>query len=229
MRMTNSTRQLATVAAMEKASAMSWLLIIGTAYLSTYWLSNRLTHLRADVGTGVFAWEQAIPFVEWTIIPYLSIVLFFIASFFVGKQRSDYRSELRNHVMRLTIVLVISLVCFALMPLRYTFERPATTGLTGLLFEALHAFDMPYNRAPSLHISVLLILWVRFAACAFGWLRGALALWFMLIGVSVLTTYQHHVIDVIAGIFAGYFCLWTTSPVTNLVWLLFGRRLKKMN
>jgi membrane-associated phospholipid phosphatase len=207
MRMTNSSRQLATVAAMQGNPAMSWLLVIGTAYLSSYWLSNWLTHLRADVGTGVFAWERAIPFVEWTIIPYLSIVLFFIASFFVGRQRSDYRTELRNHVIRLTMVLVISLVCFALMPLRYTFERPATTGLTGLLFEALHAFDMPYNRAPSLHISVLVILWVRFAGCMLGWVRGALALWFTLIGVSVLTTYQHHVIDMVGGVLAGWVCL----------------------
>jgi membrane-associated phospholipid phosphatase len=229
MRMSNSSRPLATVAGMDGSPAMWWLLVIGTAYLATYWLSNWLTHLRADVGTGVFAWERAIPFVEWTIVPYLSIVLFFIASFFVGQQRSDYRTELRNHVMRLTMVLVISLACFAVMPLRYTFERPPTAGVTGLLFEALHAFDMPYNRAPSLHISVLVILWVRFSACAFGWLRGALALWFTLIGVSVLTTYQHHVIDVIAGIFAGYFCLWTTNPLANLVLLLFGRRLKKTN
>jgi membrane-associated phospholipid phosphatase len=229
MRMTNSSRQLATVAGMEGNPAISWLLVIGTAYLSTYWLSNWLTHLRADVGTGVFAWERAIPFVEWTIIPYLSIVLFFIASFFVGRQQSDYCAELRNHVVRLTMVLVISLVCFALMPLRYTFERPVTTGVTGLLFEALHAFDMPYNRAPSLHISVLVILWVRFSGCVLGWLRGALALWFTLIGVSVLTTYQHHVIDVVGGIFAGCFCLWTTNPLANLLWPLFGRRLKKMN
>jgi membrane-associated phospholipid phosphatase len=227
MRMTHPSHQLATVAGMEGPPAMLWLLVIGTAYLSTYWLSNWLTHLREDVGTGVFAWERAIPFVEWTIVPYLSIVLFFIASFFVGRQRGDYRTELRNHVMRLTMVLVISLVFFALMPLRYTFERPMTTGVTGLLFEALHAFDMPYNRAPSLHISVLVILWARFAGCVLGWLRGALALWLVLIGVSVLTTYQHHVIDVIGGILAGYFCLWTTNPLVYVV-PLFGRRQMKV-
>jgi membrane-associated phospholipid phosphatase len=205
-----------TATATPDISAASWLLGIGTIYTSSYWVSNWLTHARADVGSAVFEWERLIPFVEWTIIPYLSIVLFFIASFFIGRQRGDYRTELRNHVVRLTMVLVISLLCFALMPLRYMFERPATTGLTGLLFEALHAFDMPYNRAPSLHISVLVILWVRFAGCVFGWLRGALALWFVLIGVSVLTTYQHHVIDVVGGIFAGYFCLRLLNLATKI-------------
>jgi membrane-associated phospholipid phosphatase len=145
----------------------------------------------------------------------LSIVLFFIASFFVGRQRGNYRTELRNHFVRLIMVLVISLVCFALMPLRYTFERPATMGVTGLLFEALHAFDMPYNRAPSLHIGVLVILWVRFATCASGWLRVALALWSTLVGVSVLTTYQHHVIDVVGGFPSGRLGLWPLNLLQN--------------
>jgi hypothetical protein len=124
---------------------------------------------------------------------------FFIAAFFVGRQRGDYCTELRNHVVRLTKVLVISIVCFALMPLRYMFGCPATTGLIGLFFEALNAFDMPYNRAPSLHIRVVVILWVRFAGCVLGWMRGALELSFTLIGV-VVTTNQNHVIDVICAI-----------------------------
>jgi hypothetical protein len=207
MRLNNSPYHWANAGPAERALAAQWLLMLGTAYLSTYWLANQLTHLRADVGTTVFEWERAIQFVEWTIIPYLSIVLFFVASFFAGQQRQDYRAELQTHVTRLAVVLAISLVCFALVPLRYTFERPATTGLTGLMFEALHAFDMPYNRAPSLHISVLVILWARFATCLFGWQRRALALWFILIGVSVLTTYQHHVIDVPTGGVAAYLAM----------------------
>ena len=59
------------------------LFTVGTIYISSYWLLNRITLARNDVGASVFAWEQAIPFVEWTIVPYLSIVLFFMASFFV--------------------------------------------------------------------------------------------------------------------------------------------------
>jgi hypothetical protein len=209
MRMTNSPYQWA-----ERAFAAHWLLALGTAYISTYWLANQLTHLRADIGTTVFAWERAIPFVEWTIIPYLSIVLFFVFSFFIGQHRQDYRAALQTHVTRLAVVLIISLLCFALMPQRYTFERPPTTGFTGILFEALQTFDRPYNRAPSLHISVLVILWLRFAQCmrgyALAWIRLALATWFTLIGVSVLTTYQHHAIDVPAGGVAAYLAIGVT-------------------
>jgi membrane-associated phospholipid phosphatase len=199
--------------------AMLWLLALGTAYLSTYWLSNRLTHARTDMVAGVFGWERAIPFVEWTIIPYLSITLFFMASFFIGQQHADYREELLAYATRLLAVLAVSLVCFALIPMRYTFMRPETSGLTGLLFDALNAFDMPYNRAPSLHISVLVILWMRFQSCLSGSARVALACWFVLIGVSVLTTYQHHVIDVAAGYAVGW--LGTKLPCR---WVNFRRQ-----
>ncbi len=183
---------------------MLWLLALGTAYLSTYWLSNRLTQARTDMFAGVFGWERAIPFVEWTIIPYLSITLFFMASFFIGQRHLDYRAQLLAYSTRLLAVLAVSLVCFALIPMRYTFIRPETSGLTGLLFDVLNAFDMPYNRAPSLHISVLVILWMRFQSGLSGSVRFALACWFALIGVSVLTTYQHHVIDVVAGYAVGW-------------------------
>lgn len=207
----------------QRTFALQWFLLLGTAYTTSYWLSNRLTHLRADIGTTVFAWERSIPFVEWTIVPYLSIVLFFVVSFFVGQHERDYRDALLRHVVRLALVLIVSLVCFALMPLRFTFERPETTGLIGWLFEALHDFDMPYNRAPSLHIGVLVLLWARLSPWLLGWHRVALALWFLLIAASVLTTYQHHVIDVLGGLVAGCGCLRAGGPVMD--WM--RRRLRR--
>jgi hypothetical protein len=186
---------------LRQAAARLASLSLGFALL--YWLSNRLTSIRNDIGDGVFEWERAIPFVEWTIVPYLSICAFFVLSFFIDRDAA----ELDRHVRRLWLALLISVACYAAFPLRFAFERPLTTGLTGLLFSALSAFDQPYNRAPSLHISVLLILWVRFAGHVTGWRLAALGAWFALIGVSVLTTYQHHVIDVPAGLALGGLCI----------------------
>lgn len=180
---------------------------VGLVFVPAYWLTNRLAHTRADIGTAVFAWERAIPFVEWTIIPYLSIIGLFAASFFVGARRADYRAALACHVARLLCVLLLSLLCFALLPLRVTFERPPTSGFTGVLFDVLSAFDLPYNRAPSLHVSLLVILWARLSANVSRSLRRVLGAWFVLIGASVLTTYQHHVIDVPAGLLAGWVCV----------------------
>ena len=183
------------------------LLGVSLAFGLAYGLSNNLTSLREDVGAGVFAWERAIPFVPWTIVPYLSICGFYALSFFVERDRV----ELQRHVTRLLLALGIALVCYAACPLRFTFQRPATEGLVGLLFQGLAAFDLPYNRAPSLHIVVLLLLWVRLKPHAAGWQRAALDLWFLLIAASVLTTYQHHVINVPAGFAVGALCIALTS------------------
>lgn len=181
--------------------------LVGAAFVGTYGLANQLTSVRDDVGHGVFDWERAIPFVEWTIVPYLSICIFFAASFFVGRSRA----ELDRHVARLLLALALSVACYVAFPLRFMFERPPTGGALGLLFQLLSAVDLPYNRAPSLHIGVLVILWARFAPLLSGAWRWALHGWFATIGVSVLTTYQHHVIDVPAGLAVGALCIALTA------------------
>lgn len=184
-----------------------WLGATSLLFAVGYGLANRLTSLRDDVGLGVFAWERAIPFVGWTIVPYLSIVAFFTLSFFIDP---DARA-LRRHVARLLLVLAVSVVCYAAFPLRFTFVRPETDGAVGLLFDLLSLCDLPYNRAPSLHIGVLAVLWVRFAPQLRGWARAGLHAWFALIAVSVLTTYQHHVLDVPAGAVLGVLAIVVTS------------------
>ena len=176
-------------------SALRHLIFVSVGFAVAYGLANELTSLRADVGDGVFAWERGIPFWPWTIVPYLSICGFFVLSFFVGSDRA----ELQRHATRLLLALGIAVVCYAAFPLRFTFERPATQGMTGLMFHALTMVDLPYNRAPSMHICVLLLLWVRLLPYTGGWWRVGLHAWFVLIGLSVLTTWQHHVIDVPAG------------------------------
>jgi membrane-associated phospholipid phosphatase len=188
----------------QRAAALGAFAAVSLLYCIAYVLANQLTHARIDVGTAVFAWERSIPFMAWTIVPYLSIVPFFAASFLVCRDRA----ELHAHVRRVLAVLALSLACFALWPLRFTFERPSVEGALGALFELLHLADLPYNRAPSLHVSVVVILWAVYGARLRGAWRSVAGLWFGLIGLSVLTTYQHHVIDVPAGLIAGWFCVW---------------------
>lgn len=99
--------------------------------------------------------------------------------------------------------------------------RPAGGGRAfGKLFDALFAFDLPYNQIPSLHIALAVILWVLYARKVRGLARILLDAWFMLIGASVLTTYQHHFIDIPTGFALGWFAVWlwplpgdgTTAP-----------------
>ena len=202
----------------QPSTAALWLANVSVFFGSIYWLTNHMTSVRADVGAAVFQWERAIPFIDWTIIPYGSIVAFFVASFFVCRNRA----ELNCHTARLVTVVLMSVVCFVLWPQRFVFERPVVDGALGVLFQLLTAVDLPYNRTPSLHISVLVILWVLFARRTQGWMRHAVYAWFALIGISVLTTYQHHVIDVPAGALAGWLCVWLFPESGQLRLALLG-------
>lgn len=174
-----------------------------------YGVCNQLTGLRSDIGDGVFAWEHAIPFVELSILPYLSIFLLFAASFFTSRHRDD----LELHCSRLVPALLISIACYAMFPLRFDFQRPEPVSAMGVAFKWLWAVDLPFNRAPSLHISVLVILWCRFLQFTRAGSRVLLHAWMTAIAVSVLTTYQHHVIDVVSGFIVGGVC--TLMPATG--------------
>jgi len=181
-----------------------WLLLLAPLFFASYSFANWLSAQRADVGTLVFAWESRIPLWPWTIVPYWSIDLLYGLSFLLPKTRR----EMDRHGLRLLSVQLLCIAGFLLWPLRFTFERPELDGLFGTMFDVLMGFDKPFNQAPSLHIALLVVLWVCFARYAAGLWRVLLHGWFLLIGVSVLTTWQHHFIDVPTGVLAGWLCVW---------------------
>ncbi|MDR6715153.1 membrane-associated phospholipid phosphatase [Pseudomonas hunanensis] len=182
-----------------------WLLLLGPFFFLSYGLSNTHTATRDDVGSLVFAWERQMPLWPWTIIPYWSIDLLYGLSFLLPRNRR----EMDRHALALLTAQLICVACFLLWPLRFTFERPELSGLFGWLFDVLMGFDKPFNQAPSLHIALLVIIWTMFARHVQGpigrWLMHA---WMGLIGVSVLTTWQHHFIDVPTGALVGFVCVW---------------------
>ena len=144
------------------------------------------------------------PFWAWTIVPYWSIDLLYGFSLLLP----NTRHELKQHALRLLSAQVIAVSCFLIWPLRFTFERPELDGVFGWLFAVLAGFDKPFNQAPSLHIALLVILWVMYQRHTQGFWRWVVHGWFTLIGVSVLTTYQHHFIDLPTGALAGWLCVW---------------------
>jgi len=181
-----------------------WLLFLGPFFFASYGFSNWLAASSDVAGVIVFGWERQIPFLAWTIVPYWSIDLLYGLSFLLCRDRR----ETDRHALRLLTAQIISVSCFVLFPLRFSFERPATDGFFGLMFDVLMGFDKPFNQAPSLHIGLLVILWARYAAVSpAGW-RWAVHLWAALIGLSVVTTYQHHFFDLPTGALVGAFCLW---------------------
>ncbi len=178
------------------ARASAWLSLL---FLAVYGGSNWIAAHRAAVGVWYFAWERRIPFVPILIVPYLSLDAFFVVAPFLCRDRA----ELGAFVRRVSLAVAAAGVFFLVMPLRFAFARPAVHGWTGVLFTAFGAFDRPFNLFPSLHIALAAILVDTYARHTRGPVRVALWVWFALIGVSTVATYQHHVIDVAGGLLLG--------------------------
>lgn len=100
--------------------ATAWLAFLGPFFFASYGLANWLASRRAEVGAVVFDWEAGIPFLAWTIVPYWSIDVLYGLSLFVCSSRR----ELDLHARRLLLAQLISVACFLLFPLRFTFDRP---------------------------------------------------------------------------------------------------------
>ncbi|WP_204266561.1 phosphatase PAP2 family protein, partial [Escherichia coli] len=82
----------------------------------------------------------------------------------------------------------------------------------------------PYNQAPSLHIILLWLLWLRFRAhmpTKWHWLLHS---WSLLILISVLTTWQHHFIDVISGFAVGILISYLLPIESQWHWHYTGSR-----
>ena len=181
-----------------------WLAFLGPFFFLSYGWLNYFTSGRSDIGVVVEAWEHHIPFVPWLMLPYMSIDAFYAVSLFLFRKRS----ALDRHAFRLLLATVISLIGFWLFPLQFSFAVPKAEGFNGLLQAALLGFDKPYNQAPSLHISLLIVLWELYAKKLRGFIRMVLHGWFFAIAASVLLVYQHHFIDVWTGALVGVACIY---------------------
>ncbi len=190
------------------------LAVLAPFFFLSYGFANHYADSLTSVKFIVFDWEKYIPLWPWTIVPYWSIDLFYGLSLLLCWNKF----ELKQHALRLFSAQFISISCFLLFPLRFSFERPELSGFFGLWFDVLMGFDKPFNQAPSLHIVLLVILWDFYRRHVQGTQKYLVDIWAFLIGLSVLTTWQHHFIDIPTGLLVGALCLWLFPLHTATPW-----------
>lgn len=174
-------------------------------FVLVYGGCNAFASQRTDLGSCFFAWELRIPFSPLLIVPYMSIDLFFVASFLLCAERI----ELRAHARRIAMAILVAGSAFLVFPLTAGYPRPEVSGWSRWLFEFLWSFDKPHNLVPSLHVALASLLWPVYArrARSYGPLRWVLHGWFTLIIASPLLTWQHHLVDVATGAMLGQVCM----------------------
>ena len=187
-----------------RGTAAQTSLVLSLLFLVVYGSCNWITAQRTDVGTWYFAWERHIPFVPLLIVPYMSIDLFFVAAPFL----CENGQELHILARRISFAIIAAGVCFLVLPLRFAFERPVAMGWYGALFEIFRNLDQPYNLFPSLHITLRTLLADLYARHTRGSVYVMAQVWFSVIGLSTVLTYQHHIVDVLGGFALAAVCFY---------------------
>lgn len=168
--------------------------LCGIVFLIVYNFAAWYTSKAEKVPSFVFDFEKHIPFLPWTIIPYMTSGIFFCSVFFMAKDHE----QLKVLTKRMLFVTIAAGLFFIMFPLRFSLVKPGTNGsVLNYSFQFLKIFDSPFNQSPSLHIVYAFIFWTVFRSLKKS--RTLLMMWLILLGVSTLTTYQHHFIDILSG------------------------------
>lgn len=182
--------------------------VVCSAGLGAFWALGYFTLGARAQTSGTFdpssALDAFIPFAGWAVWPYL------LGIAWIALPAALIRSPLlfRQTAQAYALVMILSFICFVLMPAASTGLRgqASTIGLDALTAWAvstLHAIDPGTNLLPSLHVSLATV-----AACAM--LRQHPAwratIWSLLVVVvaSVLVLKQHTIADAAAGLIVAF-------------------------
>ena len=194
---------------------------LSVLFLIVYGGCNWITGQRGQISSFYFQWERGIPFVPFMIVPYMSIDIFFVAAPFLC--RTD--EELRIFSRRVVAAILIAGLCFLFFPLRFAFPRPHAGGWLGAIFDWFRGMDSPFNLLPSLHAALLVLLVDLYAKNLRGVFLFAAMLWFFLISLSPLLTYQHHVIDIAGGFVLAAYCFYLFRERSLALPVVVNRRI----
>lgn len=175
-----------------------WLLYMGGLFFLLYGSANEFAGASAPHLSVVLDWEHSIAFIPAFIVPYMSLDVVFVIVFLLAHTRF----ELRVLALRTAFIILASVLIFVIFPLQFSYEKPAADSF-GFLFKLLEA-DKPFNQLPSLHVSFTVVFWFSMKSHMPN--KGAtclLAIWLILIIISIVFVFQHHFIDLPSGLLMG--------------------------
>ena len=157
-----------------------------TANMVHYNLSNRL--------------DDQIPLIPWTVVIYFGCYVLWIVNYILGCRQE--RKTAFRFISADFLAKIICMICFVIFPT--TNVRPIISGNTiwDVGMRLLYRMDAADNLFPSIHC---LTSWFCYIAVRENdkiplWYRRFSAFAAVLVFVSTLTTKQHVLIDVVAGV-----------------------------
>ncbi len=189
-----------------------------------YFASNNIAaHYLGTVWDPEIWLDRQIPVVNWMIIPYTALYLFYPSTLAISPRDDRGRAELILAMQGLILITLFCTFFFLALPaeidLRDQLDLDSLNAIESSLFGFIHFSDNPWNAWPSLHIvhsyllARMMTLWVNREHGSKPLAKAFLnVLWieYALLCVSILTTKQHYLFDLVMGLI-----------VAILAWRLF--------
>ena len=199
------------------------LLLVAILYFSTNYIASMYLDTVWDPEIGL---DREFPVVNWMILPYALLYIFYPATLILCPRDERGHAELAVGMQTLIMVTAFCCTIFLVLPaeidLRDQIDWDSLSGWELVLFEFIHFSDNPWNAWPSLHIvhsyflARLMTLWVsRERKESRAWQAFLILLWveWVLLCISILTTKQHYLFDLITGIALAQLA-WVTTKRT---------------
>lgn len=160
-----------------------------------------------------FPWEIAIPFIPAMIFAYFSLQLVFLLPLL----HCD-RNGLLVLAKRMAVAILVAGIIFLLLPTQLGFSRQGTTSFYASFYDLLYRLDRPHNLFPSLHVTLATLVIATLLRQVNGILRWLYGVWLLLLYLSVVLVYQHHVLDIAGGIMLALLVMsWVPDPDVSQV------------
>ncbi len=174
---------------------------------STLYLTSNHIHLIEPILLPMSWIDHAVPFWPNTVWIYISEYIFFFAVYVTARDMENCNKYLYSFMA----LQIVSVSIFWIWPTTYPrdqFPLPEDmNALTYYVFSSLRAADTPANCCPSLHVSSVYLssfLFLDEQKRKFPFFF----FWGSLIATSTLTTKQHYLVDIIAGLGMAIIVYW---------------------
>lgn len=179
-----------------RSQAVTLLMACAAVFAAGYQLTLRRALRLEDLPGSQGPWDAWVPFWPASIVVYCSINVAYVLAFFVARDGVS----LRRLAARLLLVQLACFACFAWWPMRLQRWPDVGGSVWAPWFQALATFDGASNLVPSLHVAILGVLWSHWrSVLSARWARAGCDAWALGVALSALTTWQHNLIDVLAG------------------------------
>ncbi len=152
--------------------------------------------------------DYQVPFIGWTILIYYTIFAYYLLGPFSAPRNDRGRLELLLMTQALIatcwVAFVIFIICPAEIDLRWQVEESDVfSSWAGVFYSQFYWLDRPLTSSPSLHVAQSFIIAVGVARRwrAKGRRFAVVGLWlaWIALAISIITTKQHFIWDLITG------------------------------